>query len=317
MEKKDYLQKAIELANEAFFGSTVTLERDQGTVMLSSNDIREAIRYVTLDEQSKAVWDDPNMTKAQKYQNIPQADISTYRGDYIDHPPIKLNEDGSIEVYAVFSARGKSFLSRFDEDTSDFNKFYGMSKLAIPHALLEHGAIVRIQQNNIILREDSITHVIVDEAPHYNVRVDELSLLFKDSPRNCYVPYRRGWSRLLNIQEVPAPEMACYLRNVGGPCFAIIPSDGIMSVWDGRSMKVESHGVEAERMQNITAVYFYNGDFSKEASATVKMRMLSGTHEHMEDVTVDIVPNDNIHMKFYQVWALKGINIEGYEFNMS
>lgn len=307
---KDYT--SIELVSDAFYGNTVCVHSKNGMQAVSNRKIRDAVKYITLDEESRKIWDDKTMTPALKYQNIPQIDISTYRGDYTT-PVIQEIENG-IKIHVVYSASREEVDIELHDHEPIFQRFMGMSgidNVTLQLQLFPDAKIINIPYI-LIVHEDDITDVIVNEVPHYGITIAELAEYFKKEPNKAYVPYRRGWSRLLNIREIEPKDYQYDILDDNNIVIASIHPDGYFTCWDGITYRTESHGVEAEAMNNYTVDDWFNS--SGYNDHRVKMRMLDGTHEYMRNVFVG--KSQTYDDKFYAIWTIKGINIKQFEFNM-
>lgn len=308
-------QRAIDLINHAFFGNTISMVSNKfGHTVVSNHRIRDAIKYVSLSPYDRSIWDDPKMSKAQKYQNIPQIDISTYKGDY-EVPPVRIDEtSGNILIHILYSASREVVDITLPLHDALYHRFLDMSGIDRVELLLwnDPDALIRDRENSLIFHAQDHTDLIVDETPYYYVTMEKLFQKFQEDPEHCYVPYRRGWSRLLNIREIHPNDNMFTVMYENNEVAHLHPSSSI-SVWDGISMRTENHGVQVESVINVPVDQFIREDINP----ITKMRMLNGTHEHIRDVKVTYGAMPNPKDKFYAVWAIKGINIHGFEFNMS
>lgn len=306
------LELATKVANLSFFGYKVMMGDINANCVSSSHNIRNAIKYQSLDRASQDIWDDPNMLQAHKYQNIPQVDISYYMDDYIvdgnQRYPIELGPD-SVTVTYVFSATNAFHEVTFAYSDPLYDKLIKMSHIdRIEKYINDHGIVdITYELCLLIFGADDLTDMVSDGNPSYGITIKDLYAKFQEEPNNLYVPYRRGWSRILNVQPFDLPsDISEFAVVYDTNEIAHIVGLSAITVWDGFSTRIENHGVEVEDMK-VNMIYDTD-------SMTFKMRCLEGTHEHMHDVI--LVPPSDPPKEYFAVYAIKGVNINGFEFNM-
>ena len=307
------LERSIEIVNHVFFGYKVMIGNTNSNRFCPSSLIKNAIKYMSLDNHSRDIWDDPTMLPAHKYQNIPQVDISNYEDDYcingFQYRPIQINND-VVTITYVYSANKEFHQINFEKSDSLFQKLIHMTHIDRLSDYLDKVGDVPIsyELHLMIFGGNDLTDMLSNEIPSYDITIQSLYDTFQKSPHNLYVPYRRGWSRVLNIIPInPSSDMAkLSLINGNGDEKVHLLGMSAITTWDGASTKIESHGVEVEDMR-VGKVY--DAD-----SMEFKMRRMSGTHEYIDDV--ELSPSTDIPSQYYAISTIKGINVNEYEFNM-
>lgn len=306
------LQLAVKTANMLFFGYKVTIGDTNANRILSSHTIRNAIKYQSLDKDSQDIWDDPNMLQAHKYQNIPQIDISYYMDDYVvdgvQRYPIELNTD-TVTVTYVFSATKEFHEVTFGYTDILYEKLVKMAHLDRVDKYISDNNVsdITCELCLLIFGSEDKTDMVSHGIPSYGITMKDLYNQFNIAPDDLYVPYRRGWSRILNIKPFQcSDDMSEFAVKFNDKDVAHILGVSAITTWDGISTKIENHGVEVE---NMKVNMIYDTD-----SMIFKMRRLEGTHEHMHDVNIG--PPDETPKEYYVVYAIKGVNVDGFEFNM-
>ena len=306
------LKLAVDVANLVFFGYKVMIGDCNANRLCPAPVIRNAIKYQSLDDASQKIWDDPDMLQAHKYQNIPQIDISYYMSDYVvdgnQRYPIELH-DNHVTVTYIYSATKEFFEISFGYDSPLFDKLISMGHIVQTERFITDNNIDHISSELclLIFGADDLTDIVSEGNPQYGITVRDVYNTFSKHPHNLYVPYRRGWSRVLNIQPFEkTDDMSELAVRYNHEDVAHILGVSAITTWDGQSMKIENHGVEVEDMK-VNMVY--DAD-----TMTFKMRRLEGTHEYMHDVKVTepkVSPSE-----YFVIYAIKGVNINGFEFNM-
>lgn len=308
----DKFEVAIDVVNCMFFGCKVMIGDKNANLVCPTMMVRNAIKYISLDQRSRDIWDDPNMIQAHKYQNIPQIDISYYRNDYIvdgkQRMPIEVYGDEVVVTY-VYSATKEVHHEVFRTADPLWFKLKEMTRLDQTVEAVQKLNLVDIdiQEQMLIFAEDDLSDLIADGVPEYNVTIADIYNKFKTHPDALYVPYRRGWSRVLNIAKYDKkPTDREYAIICDGKESAHILDSSTVSIWDGKSWRIENHGVEAEDMKT------YLMKDLKDVHSLI--RRLEGTHEYIKDTTIVPIPFSN--KDYYVIYTIKGFNCDGFEFNM-
>lgn len=314
MDKK-ILTKGTDILNDIFFGRQVFIGDKPVSQITSPYLVRNAIKYISLDQRYRDIWDDPNMLQAHKYQNIPQVDISTFSGDYcIPHVARYVEDDNLINVrYVYVSAKVTDVCETFTTvpvGSALFNRFAAISNLNNILAYLEQYPDKPITVNKLlpIFGAKDKVNMFTESDPAYGITVEQLYQVSKESLVNIYVSFRRGWSRLLEIRRIDDTNHAHILlraKDDDSQRVVHLLDTSAITTWDGTSTRIENHGVEVEDMVV---------DRIRQFPSIHMMRTFRGTHEQMQ--TVILEPDDQRQSQYYTIQTLKGINVDGFEFNM-
>lgn len=312
---KEILTKGTNILNDIFFGRQVFIGDKPVSQITSPYLVRNAIKYISLDQRHRDIWDDPNMLQAHKYQNIPQIDISTFSGDYGIPQVTRYVEDANLinirYVYVTDKATDISeIFTTVPVDSDLFKRFAAISNLNNILAYLEQYPDKPITVSSLlpIFGSNDKVNMFTEINPAYGITVEQLYQVYKEHMVGIYVSFRRGWSRLLDIRPFDDTNHAHILlrANDEDSSNAVhLLDDSAITTWDGTSTRIENHGVEVEdmvvdRIQQFPSVH--------------NVRTFHGTHEYMKSAILE--PDDQPHPKYYLIQTLRGINVDGFEFNM-